>query len=70
MKAAAGLLWSCRTMTSPCNQWAGEKKESKRILVCHCLTFTVHTVYLNRARGENGIYFYWQSAGKTKRKIS
>lgn len=45
--------------------WRGQRKQEDIRL-----TFTVHTAYLNRARGEKDIYFYWQSAGKTKRNIS
>lgn len=66
MRGAAGPLWSCRTMMSPCNRWAGEERESKRILACHCLTFTVHTVYLNRAGGEKAFIFTGSQLGRQK----
>lgn len=42
--------------------------KSKRILVCHCLTFTVHIVYLNKAGGEKGIYFLLPVSWKDKKK--
>lgn len=34
-REAASPLLSCRTMASPCNQWAGKDRENKRISLCH-----------------------------------
>lgn len=45
-------------------------RDKERVYLSATVTFTIHTVYLNRAGGKEGIYFYWQSAGKTKRTIS